>query len=144
MTGPRLDALTQAIAHSIALHQGLPRIDDDALVAHGRAIMSLEPPRRVRVGEELVALAAKVVATQKDAWEDTLVQLSLLIAVAVGGFEAAHASLSSALGDVRARALIASVSSSVPVGSSARIPGALSPTAAFLAHLTIKTPRSDQ
>jgi hypothetical protein len=144
MTAPSLDALTQAVAQSVALHHGRPRIDDDALVAHGQAIMRLEPPRRARVGEELVALAAKVVATKKDAWEDTLVQLSLLIAVAVGGFEAAHASLSSALGDARARALIASASSSVPVGASARVPGALSPTAAFLAHLTPKNPRSDR
>jgi hypothetical protein len=125
--------VARAIASTISLADGRPRLKDDDLVAHARAIAALDAPARLRVAEDLLIQAQRMWTANPDAWQDALAQLCVLVAVALGSAEAAAASFERGLGADRARAVVGAARSLKPPPG-ARVEGVLSPLAARIAR----------
>ena len=112
-----LDDVASAIASAVELNKGVPRMSDAALAEHAQTVASLDEKRRMRVAEELTALVRRLVETGQDAWDEAIVQLSALVAVAIGGIGGAQQTLGEAIGAQKAAALIGSAKSLKPVGT---------------------------
>jgi hypothetical protein len=109
--------VARAIASTISLADGRPRLKDDDLVAHARAIAALDAPARLRVAEDLLIQAQRMWTANPDAWQDAL----------------AAASFERGLGADRARAVVGAARSLKPPPG-ARVEGVLSPLAARIAR----------
>lgn len=133
MKGSRADEMVRDIGNAFALVGGRPRLADELLASHARAIAALDEGRREKIAVELVALARRAAATGQDEWDDALVQLCLLTAIAVGDLDRAGDLLAEAgLGTQRARALVGAAQSLKPVGADGVQAGAVSPFAALI------------
>jgi hypothetical protein len=126
-----MDDVVVAVARSVQLIDGRAAIVDDELGAHADAVIaaSQDAKRAARIGEELVALAVRAASEDSDGFDDVIVQLTALAAIAVGDIERAAAML-----DDKARAVVGSTAARTPVGAGGRVAGASSPIAAVLAN----------
>ncbi len=126
-----MDELVRAVAASIEHRDGAVRIDDGPLREHAAAIARAAVGGRAeRLAEELVGLAVRAAGEARDEFDDAIMQLSALAAIALGDFERAEIVLGHGKGEegrARARALIGEVSSMTPVGAGGPAPGAASP-----------------
>jgi hypothetical protein len=126
-------AVSRAIADSMALADGRPRLSDEDLIVHARAIAALDEPARLRAAEDLLIHAQRMWSADPDAWRDALAQVCVLVAVALGSAEAAAASFERRLGADRARALVGAARALPPL-QGARVEGGMSLLAARIAH----------
>jgi hypothetical protein len=128
-----MDNVVIEIGSSFTLNGGRPRLADDALVEHARIVAALEHGRRARVAVELVALACRAADTEQDTWDEALVQLSVLIAVALGDLNAARDTLTASFPEAQARKLVGAIDVLRPVAGDGRPRGASSPINTMLA-----------
>jgi hypothetical protein len=131
--GTPVDPLVAAIAASVQLADGTPRIDDEVLIAHADALVALAAPRREAAAIELLALAKRLWDSDQDAWDTALAQLCLLVSVALGEARAG-AALAESLGADKARAVVGAAQDLRPVGAGPRPDGSVSPLGALLAN----------
>jgi hypothetical protein len=129
-----MDDVVVAIARSVQVKDGRAVIADAELSAHADAVIaaaSRDAERGERIAEELLALAMRAANEDGDGFDDVILQLTVLAAIAVGDVKHAQAML-----DEKARAVVGSTATNTPVGAGGRVAGASSPIAAVLANRT--------
>ena len=137
----QLDDVVRLITRDVKLADGRAAISDDAVIAHAGAIDDVtDAARREKIAEDLMVLAGRVAAEDEQsdgAFDDVIVALCVLTAVALDDVTAAGALLASHVGEAKARDVVgAAVSGRVPVGAGGRVDGAASPLAALLKNRT--------
>jgi hypothetical protein len=128
-----MDQVVIEIGSSFTLNGGRPRLPDDVLTNHAHVVAALDAVRREQVAIELVALARRAANSEHDAWDEALVQLSVLIAVALGDVDGARDMLTASLPEAQARKLVGTLDTLRPVGADGRTRGASSPLNTMLA-----------
>ena len=113
------------ITAAFVLNDGRPVLPAHDFMAFVDVIRALDDERRLSVAEDLAALAKRLWDTERDAWDDALLQLCMLVGVAVD--DSANAMMSAGGDDdtAAARQLIAGMRVNTPVGAGSRVPGSL-------------------
>jgi hypothetical protein len=126
-----LDALTSSITRDFWLNGGRPQLADEAFTGYVGQMVELPAARKHTVAVELLAIVRKLWNDNNEAWDDAIVQLSILIQTAIGEGqlkEALHRELGS-----QAEHVIGTAKAAVrPVGADRRPAGSTSPLQARL------------